>query len=430
MQSRSLLTVKSIVSNRVNCRTPTNSSSCLRLLAVVSLLIIVSPSLNTVRAQEDAPKSAEELKLEEEARVWKLKQEIAASKREAAASAFPESEVKALEGNMTLDDNVQIEANIMAMRAMTNIAKQISDQIKTGNKDLKKIIIYNQQDANSLLAYKVFMTQLTLLVLQYQQEIEGKLEMPSGVFDRGMQGLSTPLTPGLALGMGTSTVKSVIDLVSLFRTDTDIKGKEITIDESALVAELANELKSNSQIQVYHPLLYPIDVNPEEPSELLLLPMTLNYLKSKAEAKIAEHQDKISIKDQAKDKSAIDELQRKIAHLQALNGGVDKIIDNLMKVDETTGLNALTSLVRASNLNGLLEEGDGYILYLKIQKAGGNNKTTKNLFTGSKLYHSGGSIISYMLFDADGSIKLSKTIPYYLKYMKSGDLAKDTDGKK
>lgn len=430
MLSRILYTVRPFNSAMTISRFFTHIRSCFKVLVAVSMLTIVSPSFNVVLAQEDTPKSSEELKLEEEARIWKLKREIAEAKREAASMAFPASEVKPLEGTTTLDDNVQIEANIMAIRAMSGIAKQISAEIKTENKNLKKIIIYNQQDANSLLAYKVFMAQLAFLALQYQQELEGQIEMPKGVVGKEMRGLSTTLTPTLALGMGTGAVKSVIDLVSLFRTDTDIKGKDITIDESALVAELANELTSNSQIQVYHPLLYPIDVNPEDPTEMLLLPLSLNYLKSKAEAKIAELQDKISIKDPAKDKLSIEESQRKIARLQALNSGLDKIIDNLVKVDEATGLNSLMSLVRASNLSGLMEDGDSYILYLKIQKAGGNNKTTRNLFTGSKLYHSGGSIITYMLFDTNGSIKLSKTIPYYFKYTKSNDLVKEVDSKR
>jgi hypothetical protein len=77
-----------------------------------------------------------------------------------------------------------------------------------------------------------------------------------------------------------------------------------------------------------------------------------------------------------------------------------------MRVDDTTRQSALTGLFRAERLKSLLadEKNQTYILHLKLAKAEGTRTTKSNLFTGTKLSHAGGMIVSYTLFDRNGQI--------------------------
>jgi len=57
--------------------------------------------------------------------------------------------------------------------------------------------------------------------------------------------------------MGTAFVKSAIDFLSLFRTDTAITNKKVTIEETALGALVANEMRLRGpNFKVYFPRAY------------------------------------------------------------------------------------------------------------------------------------------------------------------------------
>jgi hypothetical protein len=66
---------------------------------------------------------------------------------------------------------------------------------------------------------------------------------------------------------------------------------------------------------------------------------------------------------------------------------------------------------------------------LKVQKAGGNNRVKTNLvvdlFTGgSRLSHSGGAVVEYILFDRDGKAVSSDIITGYEGYIKADKVRK------
>ncbi len=147
-----------------------------------------------------------------------------------------------------------------------------------------------------------------------------------------------------------------------------------------------------------------------------------------------------------------EELSSAIARLKAVNDQFDKFVNSLVDVDSGTGLNTLTSYIRAEQLktalpeyaipfqdekkdsNNKAKEKKSYWLQLKVVKAGGNNRIKTNLlwdvFTGgSRVSHSGGAIVEYILYDAYGTSVASDTITEYTNYIKAGkvrDLPDDT----
>ncbi|OWY63643.1 hypothetical protein B7486_51940 [cyanobacterium TDX16] len=101
--------------------------------------------------------------------------------------------------------------------------------------------------------------------------------------------------------------------------------------------------------------------------------------------------------------------QQKIDKLKALNTQFAAFIDGIDNVDKTTGVNLLSILARAAKIEEVLTDKGSYILFLDI-RAGGSNRTRRNLFFGSRLRHSGSVIVNYILFDRQGAIKLSDTL--------------------
>jgi hypothetical protein len=93
-------------------------------------------------------------------------------------------------------------------------------------------------------------------------------------------------------------------------------------------------------------------------------------------------------------------------------------------VDENTGISRLEKLVKGEILSTELDKNGTDILYLKVVAGGGNNKATRNLLW-SRLFHSGGAIITYFLLNKDGVIKASKTFyntTGYKQFKNSGSI--------
>jgi hypothetical protein len=118
--------------------------------------------------------------------------------------------------------------------------------------------------------------------------------------------------------------------------------------------------------------------------------------------------------------------------LKARNEQVDKFIAALVQAGSGGGVNALTSLIKAENIQSALEPGDSgksYWLQLKVVKAGGNNRIKTNLlwdiFTGgNRVSHSGGVIVEYILYETTGQAVASDTITEYTDYIKADKVKK------
>jgi hypothetical protein len=337
-------------------------------------------------------KTIEELKKELEK--IDLQQKIAVAKKATLKAKLPDSEVKALEGKLTVDENVTIECQILTYKAMSEIASQISREIK--NQGAKRVIIFNQNDLNIVLSYKTILEQTNLFKKQYEEAM--KEEKEKKVAEKMLP------VPTDILVAGTTVLKSFVDIASLFRTDTDIKGNKIDIVDEALVSEIARTLQPEVTI-IYPPFINIV------PDKLLSAIFELSKLKEEADRKIAIW-------------SKGEQFQDKVAQLKNLNGQYEKVLTSLVGVDEKTGISRLEKLIKGEILSTELDKNGTDILYLKVVAGGGNNKATRNLLW-SRFFHSGGAIITYFLLNKDGVIKASKTFyntTGYKQFKNSGSI--------
>ena len=180
----------------------------------------------------------------------KKEAEIAESEKK-IRDAQPGADVKVLEGKTAIDDNVKIETEMFSYNAVQEISKQIAIRVNTcitGNsgKRVATIFIYDTSLQTALRAYQAFLIQ--------KKAIQDELKLLKNNYKTIDAASSRTLSVTGAAGMA----RSVIDLISLFRQNTEFKGRSVTVDEEALVAQVAHEIKKlNQQATVVYPKLLP-----------------------------------------------------------------------------------------------------------------------------------------------------------------------------
>ena len=338
---------------------------------------------------------------------------IAEAQKAALKAELPDFSVKGPEGKITAAD-VNIECQVLAYRAVSEIVSCISEKIKKERPETKAVVICDRNDLNNYFSYKIFIKQLKLLKTEY----EGALTIGEEEVGNGARAIMAAAS--LA---GVSTVlSSIVDFASLFRTDVDIKGVDVEIVEEALIAELVKALKhkkppKNRCIEsIYLPFRMTV------PDKFLIEISNLDKCRDEALKKIEECKRSGKCKPEKVDK------------LNELNDLYDKIRSALVSIDEKTGTSRLEKLIKGEILNTELmkkhgnlelenpnhenpEKEETYILYVKVVKAGGNNQT-KRRFWSNEIAHSGGAIVAYFLMDKNGKIKESENLHYLYPYQR------------
>jgi hypothetical protein len=113
----------------------------------------------------------------------------------------------------------------------------------------------------------------------------------------------------------------------------------------------------------------------------------------------------------AKDAAAknTDPDKEKIAQLKSLNAEYDQLLTGTGQIDGKTNISALSVLLKGELLMRKMSRAECAVLLVKAT-GGGENMTTRNLFTGGKMFHSGTSILTYLLFTNNGELALSDVL--------------------
>jgi hypothetical protein len=330
-----------------------------------------------------------------------------------AATATP------LAGTTTADSNVVMESQIISYKAMSEVAGYVGSQIRQKS-GFSTVVVYNDKDVPVLQQLVTLKAQLDLLKRTYA---DLRTKPVSG--QNGTESLAAGL---LAPEVATTLLKSAADFLAMFRTNTDLKGNSFTPEESALVAQLPAQLGS---VKLIYPALYPprLLVAPDTGQDGLMRAISDVFEeKSSAQQAIAQYQTAYEAEDKTcksgkpeeKDAACKDAAAyaERIARLKALNDQFDKFVAALTAVDEKSATSPLVSLLRAEKLYRLMSDSQTATLYIKVLKAGGNNKITQNLFKGTKITHSGGVVVSYILFNNAGEVTQADTLYNYDGYIR------------
>lgn len=350
----------------------THEKTKFRFAIALMILAIFSVQVSAQTASPSPTPSEEELKLQKEKALLELQRDIELAKKairdaQPQPAAAPSPTTTALAGDTTLTD-VRLETDIVAYKAMSEAAQIIGQELKTRieaklpapitEKTIRTIAIYDSQIVKDWRFYQAlapaFDGQVQVLLKEYGKhlcalpDVKNK-EAFCSKDDKARDVSADKSVPQLigntiptAFAAGTNLLKSFVDLVALFRTDTKIEGKALTVDESALVAELFRSLKNEygaSQVNLYYPEVFPPRINPtsDSPTEqkysstittigaLFLAKIEADKLLDKLAKEKGEITEGIkpTLETRAKLKEKLDQVVNLLTQLQNLKDALD-----------------------------------------------------------------------------------------------------------
>lgn len=341
-----------------------------RLLAIILLFGFID--LPLALAATNGELADLKLELEKE----KVRRETAEEEKKRLAAQLPTSETKPKEGTISAD-NQQIEVQILSYAALSNVVWQLAQQIPEG-----RIVICGTNEITTLRRYQSTVSQLQTLSERLQQTAA---QLGPANFGLAEVGLGIMAAQGL--------IKGIADLVGLFKSDITVKGVAFTPDEEAVAALLSSRGK-----QVIYPKL---QVTAKDLSQTQIWQAMRNVEKQRD---VLEQRLKEMKEEERQRNSNI------VAQAAALARTATQLLMEFHTPATNTGISPVIDLARGDTLTGNL-------LYVRINAGGGNNVTKKNFWRNPRSLHSGGTVMTYMLFDTDGAIKKGGVLPAYSGYV-------------
>lgn len=261
--------------NKPQNPTRRSQSTLAQFMAVVFLILM---AIITTQAQEPtATPAPSPSAIEKE--IERLKKEKEKAELEKAIrDSQPQPSSTPLEGKTTVDENVIIETQMVTYKALSDVAERIGSEIQAGFPSAKSIAIYDADELQNLKHYRaaspVLEGRIESLKQRYSDifaEISMHPELQALTVQTETSKTSNNLiksttssnvntltaTTGVttAAGGAVMALKAFADLLALMRTDTEIKGKSVTVEESAMVAETFRALRNKfkNQIKLYYP---------------------------------------------------------------------------------------------------------------------------------------------------------------------------------
>ncbi|WP_371763808.1 hypothetical protein [Massilia sp.] len=359
-----------------------------------------------------------------------LKQNIAQAQQATAEAELATAKAKigqidaTLPKGQTTATSLHIEGTILAYRAAEKAADQIAANVATLVPN-KKVVLFSSKELAWLNTYRSFKFQTSVLLanipkLTTDPKLTSDSLPPSCVAPTRVK-----VPPLLLIGVA-------LELASLFKSDNNITGSDVTVDDFAMNSLMAEKLKARGFSIAYPPLFFP---NLLEPAPLAPTTQTeqtfknLNdgafnlsqFVKRMNDKKMAltAAREKASTKCKAiydDDIANVDDAQAKASAAQT---AINQILTGLTTTDPQSGLTTLQNLTYAEQLGVTFQSAS--ILQVKSIAAGGNTQTKTGTFS-TTLSFSGGVVLTYMLIEKDGSISTSGVVPVYGGYIDSSDM--------
>jgi hypothetical protein len=441
-----------------------NRKSLLRILLIFSFLTMIQNLTISVLAQDISDKEVDQIKKAKE--IAEAKKAIAEAEKAEMAAKFPDKpDAEALVGGTTVKGEF-IENRILGYCAMKTAAQKIVARINPtlGAIPIQRglsflppgstLVVYNEDDVKMLSRYTLLRNRLKILEDGYTQILLGKAAPPPAV-----------------VGAIPSIINTVMNFLTLLKTDIDLTGKEFDIDEKELVAEVFSRLQGRGYT-LYYPKTIPLSLricespNYADCSPLLQQIVNVAVLNDRAKrARLADflssEEEKLRVLLEINFDVTMTELGLKeppkptptptptstpcptpcptstpcptpcptSTPCSASSCSTTVNVTTAEKKDEKKdeggggGGKTFLSYIQAETLFNVMKDEKSYWIDLKVIKAGGNMRIKTNFITnfiyGARVNFSGGAIVYFNIFGKRGTSEVSEVIPIYEKYRKS-----------
>jgi len=323
------------------------------------------------------------------------------------------------------EDKVVFETVTLSYEALAELASAIDGRLKPHMSGYDRIVLYYEPDFLALSRYRLYREQARQALENYAvfkkaiEDLRNEKPVKAEAADRGAGVLGIGL--GLPSFAGT-TVRSVAELIALFRTDRTITSQRNLVDPKALNPILAGAILRNDQrISVYNPEQfvseYDFGIGDEQSfyETLGRLQMADVYL----DLFLTKYKQERSSAD---DPLAVLIMSAKIvkAQIGALTFAIapDPIP---VKPEERAELTEFRNMVRAEKLDRYLRAGVAKrtgILIVRLLTSGGSRRESRNLLLGTRNDYSGSAVAEVALYDTDGTLRVSDVMTYHTGFRK------------
>jgi hypothetical protein len=218
----------------------------------------------------------------------------------------------------------------------------------------------------------------------------------------------------------TVVADAAVALLGALKTDTRYFGRQVVIPEQAFALALAHEWEGSPAVRFHYPTLFvpPTAARNNVMREFVrALDAVVEQRKvaSQALSRLLARVSQLPAADTnlVAGKALLDTARDQFHAAEAV---FDDFSSKLTKADDKTGLTQLQLLERAAFVKSIADRAPGHTFYLfaQVVSAGGAFRTWKNFLTmllwGDGLEHTGGCLITFGLFDDEGTLVASDTI--------------------
>jgi hypothetical protein len=355
----------------------------------------------------------------------KAKSDLANQRLKEIIEALPKNTgLKVPESKTTFSDEAKPSAETSALSydALKAISEQIASAMQPVTSQYTGIVIHNDADFTALAKYRVYKSQSTAALKNFEAWRK-KVEQAASRNGSGGDDIRIkswdPIASAISFPtIATAVAGSVGELLSLFRTETAISESTDTIDGKALGTAIAHQLKkANGGLKVLYPEAFvpEYDLESEGRESILIRVSEINQAFVEVTSFLA-WANKLTDAQRSSISVLVEEARIVKGQLQAL-----AVTNEDVGGDESRGDDAdnrprqqysdLRQLVRAEKVDRFIRQGTGGrigILKVRSLASGGSRRETRNLFLGNKIRYSGSVTLELLLFDMDGMLQASE----------------------
>lgn len=299
------------------------------------------------------------------------------------------------------------EALLLGARAIKEGAGKIATAVK------------DKADKFYLFGTKEFPNFQRLLTFRFRKELIKQAFEAAGIKPRGR--LEEMVTPGMV----SAGLDAFSKLLGFFKTDYEIGGIDVKLDESVLIFSVAGRLTAK---EVHLPLIYEpnaqtaaISALAQEMAELVRLRNQAADEVTRTKNLIADIEKKVADPQNAASKEAllakVPALKLTLDQLTGVITLYDSFASSLTTPDANTGSVPLAILAQEFTIDTALKQDKTAVLLLRLENTGGGYLLEKNLLTGLgklPLHHMGGATVSYLLLNGpDGKVVDANVYPIH-----------------
>ena len=325
-----------------------------------------------------------------------------------------------------------LETVALSYEAIEEIAGRVDTRIKPFMGNYDRIVLFYEPDFLALSRYRLYREEARLALANYEELIKAvEAEAKKQQEDRTVNiesidksGGGNALITGFGMpGIAGAAVKSVADLISLFRTDRTITQSVNVVDTKSLNAVIAGILlKSENTKPIYNPEQFvpEYDIGIGDPNSFY---QTVSRLRAAAGYVdyLVEASEHLPPKQQKSDS-----MTRLIASIKSVKKQFDLLAFKIEQdpIPETSDERAVytefRSMVRAEKLDRFLTAANARTAILKVRllTSGGSRRESRNLLLGSKTDYSGSAVIELSLYDTDGTMRVSEVMLHHTGFRK------------